>query len=326
MVLQSLPRRSSQLINRGASALVKFFEDDDDVVYLYGPAGSGKTYALDMLAQEYGYDIVRMKGPLTREVVNLYASANVFMVNRKLVLVDITDLSASDIKTLSEGGWGTTKLVIVGEEYPKKSPLRTHLGKQDYRYTAVKFHQFTKNDITGCLSLYALEMGVSISYEVINRIGDAADGDMRAARMCLKALIASEDEDALETFLPFSDMVYNNEIKKLFSGNRTKAREAVETFSPFVSILILRENILKFRPDDEVAMRLLYKYANLDADVTEQIIDLACYLGKHIKTYVYAYYRKAKPINPPSVDVDCSDAKKILYFTGFEKLMEDATG
>ena len=321
IVLQSLPKRSSQLVNKGASSLIKFFESDGDVLYLYGPAGSGKTMALDMLVREYGYEIVKAGGPFTSQIVDILASTALFMMNRKLVLVDVVGMKASDLKLLAEGVWGETKLVLVGEEFPKKSPIRTHFMKQDYKFIPVKFFPFQKEDITGCLSLYAMEMGVSVSYEIINKIADSADGDMRAARISLRSLIHSQDEEAVDIFLPFSDVVYNNEVKKLFSGNRGKAKEAIETFTPFVSILIMRENILKFLPERDDLIRYLYTYANLDIDTIDGLIDLACYLGKNIKTFTYVYYRRPTSLEIPKVNADCSDGKKILYFRQFERLM-----
>jgi len=276
-----------------------------------------------MLVREYGYEIVKAQGPFTKQVIDMLSSTPLFMMNRKLVLIDITDTNANDIKLLGNGIWGETKLVMIGEEFPKKSPIRTHFTKKDYKFLSVKFFPFSKEDITGCLSLYSLEMGVSVSYNIINKIAENADGDMRAARIALRSLIFSGDEAAVDIFLPYNDMVYNNEVKKLFSGNKEKAREAIETFTPFVSMLIMRENILKFLPERDDLIKYLYQYANLDRDTTDELIDLAYYLGKNIKTFTYAYYRKPTPLPVPQVNVDCSDGKKILYFSGFERLMND---
>lgn len=259
----------------------------------------------------------------TMEFVNLLASKSIFMTSRKLVLVDAgEDLPADDIKNLSNGVWKETKLVIIGEDYPKSSSIRTHFDKKDYKFMAVKFFPFANTDISGCLSLYALELEVNVSYEVINKIAEHAAGDMRAARTALRTLVASEDEEALEVFLPFGEQTYRSEIQKLFSGNRIKTAEAVETLTPFLSIMILRENILKFLPEDDKVIELLFKYANLDIDSTENLVDLACYLGNKIKTFSFLFYKKPKPYEVPNVDVDCSDGKKILYFRGFEKLMK----
>jgi DNA polymerase III delta prime subunit len=324
IILQSLPRRSSQLVNKGASALVKFFEADADVLYLYGPAGSGKSYALEMLAREYGYEILRTRPPFTDDIVGMLSSTLIFMQHRKLVLIDIgADLSANDIKTLSRAGWGTAKLVIVGEDFPKTSPIRTNFGNKDYKFVSVKFLPFEKNDVAGCLSLYALELGVSLSYEIINKIAEYADGDMRAARNSLKTLIASGDEDAVETFLPLGESVLRSDIAKLFSANEVKIREAIEALSPYLTMLIMRENILKFLPDDMLALKLLHEYANLDVEATDRLVGLATYLGKKIKTFAYVYYRNAKMAQVPEVFVDCSDGKKILYFSGFAELMKN---
>lgn len=320
ITLQSLPRRSSELNNKGAPALVKFFEMDADVLYLYGPVGSGKSFSLDMLMREYGYEELKTGPPFDSDKVSALCTKSFFLLNRKMVVIENGDaLKAADIKELSKGVWKETKLVIVGEAFPKKSPMRTHLAKQSFKFVPVKFSPFTENDIVGCLSLYGLELGVSTSYELLAKIAEYASGDMRAARMSLRTVVASESEESVDVFLSFSDQAFRGEVAKLFSDNKKAIQEAIASLSPFVSIMIIRENIIKFCPEKKVFLDLLNTYANLDIDYSAELVNLAYEVGKHVKKFSIVYYRKPKVITPPIIDVDCSDGKKILYFTGLAK-------
>jgi hypothetical protein len=320
ITLQSRPRRSSDLNNKGAPALVKFFETDGDVLYLYGPAGCGKSYSLEMLMREYGYEELKTSLPFDEDKVNALCARSFFLLNRKMVVIENGNaLKATDIKELSKGIWQETKLVIVGETYPKKSPMRTHFKKQEFKFVPVKFSPFTEHDIIGCLSLYGLELGVSISYELLAKIAEYASGDMRAARSSLRSVVASESEDSVDVFLPFSDRAFQSEVAKLFSRNKIGIREAIDSLSPYVSMMIIRENIIKFCPEEKSLLGLLNTYANLDIDYSAELVNLAYEVGKYVKKYSTVYYRKPKIITPPIIDVDCSDGKKILYFRGLAK-------
>lgn len=324
IILQSLPRRSSELNNKGAPALIKFFEMDADVLYLYGPAGSGKSFSLGMLMREYGYEELKTSPPFDKNKVDALCAKSFFLLNRKMVVIENGNLlKAVDIKELSKGVWKETKLVIIGETFPRKSPMRTHLAKQSFKFVPVKFSPFTQNDIVGCLSLYGLELGVSLSYELLAKIAEYATGDMRAARSSLRSIIASESEESVDVFLPFSDKMFQGEVAKLFSDDKPSIREAIETLSPYVSMMIIRENIIKFCPEEKIFLTLLHTYANLDIDFSEELINLAHAVGKKVKKYSVAYYRKPRVIDPPDIDVDCSDGKKILYFKGLAEYLGD---
>ncbi len=320
LLLQSIPKRSTELNNKGAPALIKFFQTDADVLYLYGPWGSGKTTGLEVLAEEYAYEILKTAPPFKQAKVDALCAKGVFMLNRKLVIVENANkLSASDIKELSEGTWKDSKLVLIGETFPKKSPMRTHFAKKAYKFIPVKFFPFTKDDIMGCLSLYGLELGVSISYELINKIAEYATGDMRAARISLRNIVASEDEESVDIFMPFSDTVFRNDVAKLFSADKIAIKESIDTLSPYITLMIIRENILRFCPKEKKLFGLLHTYANLDINYTTELVNLAYAVGKKIKTFNYLWYRKPKVMETPNIDVDCSDAKKIIYYTGVAK-------
>lgn len=319
-MIQSLPKKSSQLINKGASALVKFFESDIPVLYLYGNTGTGKTYAVDMLVREFGYEVVKPTPPFTKDDIDMLCTKPFFVIDKKLVIVDGRgDIKANDVRLLSEGRWDETRLIIIGDSYPKTSPIRTHFKNTAFKFAAIKFYPFEVNDIVGCLSIYALELGVQVSYDVLVKIAKHADGDMRVARIALRCLVHSGDEDAVDVFLPVGESSYINNVAKMFSKKKSDIKEAIDFFSPYVSMLIIRENIIKFCLEEIDLFDLLHQYANLDVDNVDELVNLAYLVGLKIKTFKYAYYRKSKSLGVPEVDVDCSDIKKILYYQGVMK-------
>jgi DNA polymerase III delta prime subunit len=316
---QSLPRKSSQLKNKNAASLVKFFESNTGVLYLYGETGSGKSYGVTLLAKEFGYETIYARSPFNEDVIRLISSSNL-IIDKKLIVVECADdLGAKELSILASGNWGENRLILIGDAYPKDSPIRTKFKEHSYGFDAIKFYPFEINDIVNCLSLYAIELGTSVTYDTILAIAKRANGDMRAARYSLKSLIASGDEDSVENFLPITENAYMDKIHELFSKDKNTIAGVVKMFTPYISLMIIRENILQFCPDNMVFLELLMQFANLKEEHEDNIVDLAYLVGRENRSYQVAYYRKATPIGVPEIDEDCSDTKKILYYTAFEK-------
>jgi hypothetical protein len=322
-VIRSLPTKSSQLKNKNASALISFFASDTPVLYLYGNAGTGKTFAVNMLAKEYGYEVLYISPPFDENMVIMASSSSLFMNDKKLIVVDVGDtLKVSDLNILSKGRWNETRLIIIGDTYSKTSPMRNAFKDMPYKFEAIKFHQFEEMDILSCLTMYAAELGARVSYESLLQIAKESAGDMRAARLCLRALIASGNEENIKSFLPLSDAAYFSNISKLFSENIEDVQEAVEFFGDYMTIQLIRKNIVAKLPNRPDLMYMLKMSSALTVDYADYLVQLACMVGRLSKTKKFVSFKKAVPFEVPNIQTKCSNAKKILYLGWFEKWNE----
>jgi hypothetical protein len=224
---------------------------------------------------------------------------------------------------LAKGRWGESRLVIMGDTYPKTSPMRFAFKDEPYKFTAIKFHAFANIDVLSCLTMYAGELGARVSYEKLNLIATMADGDMRAARISLRNLIASGDEGATSRFLPMGETMYYSIISRLFSNKIEDVEEAVDMFGDYMSIQIIRKNILKYASKEKRLMDILRSCATLESDFEGQLAQLGLITGNIIKKKKFTSYRKVKGIEVPDVDTKCSNVKKILYMRGFDKCLEN---
>jgi hypothetical protein len=322
-IIRSLPVKSSQLKNRNAATLIQFFSSDTAVLYLYGDTGTGKTFAVNMLAKEYGYEILYLEPPFDNARVQAASSYSLFANDKKLVIIDSGDeLKSADTKALAMGYWGESRLIIIGDTYPRVSPLRTAFKKQPYKFIAIKFHQFDEMEILGSLTMYAAELGARVSYEILLKIAQASSGDMRAARNSLKAIIASGTGEDVDCFLPLSENAYYNNINKLFSEDLDDVRDATEYFGMYISIQILRKNLIARMSNRPDLMYMLKMCSELGETYTEYLIQLASMIGMIMKGKKYIPYTKPIPFDVPQINTKCSDVKKILYLRGFEKCQE----
>jgi len=319
-VIRSLPTKSSQLKNKNAATLISFFSSDTAVLYLYGEPGTGKSFAVDMLAKEYGYDVIHLEPPFDNHVVQAASACSLFTNDKKLIIIDVGDsMKAPDLKALAKGYWGESRLVIIGDTYPRASPLRNAFKKQPYKFTAIKFHQFDEMEILGSLTMYAGELGARVSYETLLHIAQESAGDMRAARLSLKALIASRDVQEIKCFLPLSENAYFSNVNKLFSRDSEDVREGVEYFGAYISIQIMRKNLIARMPDRYDLMYLLKMCSELGENFEGYLIQLGSLIGRVMKSKKYLSYSKPTPFEVPDVNVNCSSVKKVLYFRGFDK-------
>ena len=322
-VLQSLPKKSSQLRNKNASSLIKFFESDAGVLYLYGPAGSGKTTGVEILAREFGYELIYAEPPFDIDKVSSLSACSLFLSDKKMIVVDIgVDMKADILKILAEGFWGETRLVIIGTTYAKANPMRRAFKDRDYKFVAIKFYQFDEMDVVGCLSMYAAELGARVSYDTLVKIAKEAAGDMRSARMSLRLLITSGYEDAVDCFLPVGETAYFNNLNKLFGKNIGDVESAIEYFGPYLILYIIRNNLMYRLPDRMDFMEILKDCNYSSVDLSSYIVDLAYIVGRNLKGVKHKAYKKAKKISVPDIEVNCSDVKKIMHYRGFHTWQE----
>lgn len=311
--IKSIPKKSSQLSNRNARQLISFFESQDGILYLYGPSGSGKTFGVELLAEEFAYDVIYIEPPFSRE--ELFSISSSGLLVRKMVLIDCgVDLSKANLMLLGEQDWSDTRLIIIGQEYPKDSPIRSVFKDNKNGFRAVKFYKFDVNDILGSLSTYSWELGVMVSYDVIKKIAEAADGDMRSARIALKAMIASKSERYVNTFLPMSEHTYFSLYDKLFSGKVEDIEDAVNVFGSYVSMIILRNTILKSEYSEDLLDIMQILTLNLE-NSQDMVIDIA----KLLEGVKSERYMKPAKLEVPDIDVKCSSMKKLLYLRGYAK-------
>jgi DNA polymerase III delta prime subunit len=312
------PVVSCDLVNPAVKKLIDIFSEGFEVLYVYGPPGTGKSLALQLLLDEYNYEVFNLqKMPNTEIEVQALSRHNSLLESKPIaVLVDgIDQLTKKDISTLMKGDWNYNKLILVGSTWKRGNPLARIKKNKKFDFKKVKFAEFEESIITNLLLRLALKYKSSLTLNERTRIAKESKGDLRKALDCTKYYLLGGRKD-LDAFLPTGEEQYFNRIRKMFSGDYESALEEVESFGWYFSIMIMAENLKEKK--DAAFLEVLAKLNNGKLKEKERYLALfACEMskkhgkGKYSK-WVFPKRRKKEEDRDP--DVLCSAIKKELYF------------
>lgn len=317
--LELEPVFSHDLINPSVKKLAKMFRDGFEVLYVYGPTGSGKSKAVELLLEENGIlPYFLDKIPDTILGVQALSRYSDLLDKRPIaVVVDGIDrFSKKDMGRLLKGDWNYNKLIMIGYRWKRSGNPLQPLSKSKFVFKKIKLDAFKTDDVVNLLLRVAMKYKIPLTLEERNKIAEASNGDLRKAINTAKNYLLGGRKD-LDVFLPHSEKTYHNRVKRIFGGDFNTALEEIEAFGWYYSVMILIENLAGKKDADEL-VEILMSIAMLKMQDRERYLALiACDMsrkyskGKYTK-WVFPKRRKKEELS--EVVAKCGNIKKELYF------------
>ncbi|GBC68758.1 hypothetical protein HRbin01_00443 [archaeon HR01] len=198
------PKRISEIV--GNKAAVESFlkwmsgwetgRPSKKAALLYGPAGVGKTSTVYAYASERGYDVVEVNASDTRtkdKIESIIGSASQFSTiegsRKKIILVDEVD----GVDTKADSGGISALVKVVSETripivLVANDPWDQRLAPLREKCEMIKYTRIHKASIASHIKKIADMEKLDISVDVIRRLAEKSEGDIRAAINDLQAL------------------------------------------------------------------------------------------------------------------------------------------
>lgn len=313
------PVLSCEMINPAIKKLDDLFENGFNVIYIYGPTGTGKSLAVELLIDEYDYAVYTFDDDIKdiKQVIALSRFKSLLDPRKTVVLVDgIDQYSKDNLELLAKGDWNFNKLILIGENYPKKAnPLAPFSKSKKYSFKKIKFSKIDEREMRLIVSTLAGKYKKPMLKETVDKIVKASDGDVRKLLNITKNYFLAGGD--VETFLPQCEETEFNRVRRIFSGNFEDALEEIENFGWYYSIMIIQSN-LEGKKDSERLMEVLMTLSQNKSQDRERLLAvLACKIhekytkGKYTK---WIFPKKAAKSEKSNIDALCSDMKKEMYF------------
>ncbi|ODS42701.1 MAG: hypothetical protein MSIBF_05205 [Candidatus Altiarchaeales archaeon IMC4] len=142
---------------------------------LHGAQGTGKSSLVEALARETGWDIVEISDENIPSAKTICETASIFG-GRKLILIDNAD-EIRDIKEVAEIVKSTKNPMVLTTTDLKSKRLATVKKSCE----EVQVRRMTSASIEKFLALILKKEGVEPDMEVVKKIAENANGDLRAA-------------------------------------------------------------------------------------------------------------------------------------------------
>ncbi len=230
------PVLSCELVQPAAEKLYDIFKKGFDILYVYGPTGTGKSLAVEMFIDENNLAVHYLdKVPDTKLEVEALSRYNSLTDVRVVAVVvdDMDRLTKKQLSTLLSVPWRHNRLILIGSKWKRiNNPLARIAKNKKIVFKKIKFDKFKDETISAVLLRLALKYKTSMSLEERIKIAKAANGDMRKAMNAAKNYILSGKYD-LESFIPESEDAYFNRVRRMFGGNYEEALEEVESLVLF---------------------------------------------------------------------------------------------
>jgi replication factor C large subunit len=192
---------------------------------LYGPAGVGKTSLVLAYGREYGYDVVEVNASDWRNEEKMkavvgessqYASLDGY--SKKIILVDEVDGIAG---REDAGGISALRKIINETRVPivmvANNPWDQKLAPIREQSVMIEFKRLSKTAITKRLKEICEREGIKVPDDVLNKLAERSEGDLRSAIMDLQAVAAGKNtltEKDLEV------LGERNRVKEIFEALR----------------------------------------------------------------------------------------------------------
>jgi replication factor C large subunit len=207
-------------------------------LFLYGPTGIGKTVIVEALANEMGYNLIRLNASDKRTADEIGKTITTTKMKDlfhrgKIILVDeMEGLSGGD-----RGAVGAIVKLIKESEFPVflvgSDPYLTKLRSLRTYCTLVKMSKVPTPSIEKRLREIAQKEGIEVKEDVLKILARFSQGDMRSAIMDLqmasknKKIIGKEDMEAIG-YRDRGSSIFETLPSLFNSGNIKAARIALE--------------------------------------------------------------------------------------------------
>ncbi|MEM0079536.1 MAG: replication factor C large subunit [Nitrososphaerota archaeon] len=193
--------------------------------FLYGPAGIGKTSLVLAYAKEYGYDIVEVNASDWRNEEKMKAIVGESSLNatldgstKKIILVDEVDGIAG---REDAGGIAALRKIITTTRVPivlvANNPWDQKLAPIRDQALMIEFKRLSKTVVYKRLKEICEKEGVKIPDNVLMKLAEKSEGDLRSAINDLQALAGSRET---VTEKDVDILGERNRVKEIFEALR----------------------------------------------------------------------------------------------------------
>lgn len=272
----------------------KSWDQDSDVLILYGPAGVGKSSAAKALAKEMGWEITEMNASdkRTKNEVNKIAgeSSETASISgsKRLIILDEADnfhghKDRGGSKAVNELAKNATQpvILIANDFYELSRSLRNKTRE-------IEFNRVDETEVAKHLRSICEQENITYKIDELKRIAKNANGDVRAAvnnlekygynadKLHVSADVSGSKRDATENIFPMLDQILKN-------GSPENARKTVRNLdmTPRELFRWLEQNIY-----------YEYKREELENGINS-LSSASVWLGRVRKTQNYKFWRYA---------------------------------
>lgn len=313
------PEFSIDLLNPAVKKLRSIIDADDfDVLYVYGPSGTGKSLAISLLFNEAGFDIYYLdKVPDNpNDVDGISKTSSILSDNSRRVVVvdDITRFTKKEVKMLYHGDWGKTKLVLVGSELRRTDGHITGFSKR-FRFKKVKFNKFSNELLERVLAKFLLKHKVPIQYNDKKRLAEFADGDIRKLLMMAR-LYTYVYPMSVDTVLETTGYKYNRRLDKFFSTNFDDVLEEIINYGWYYSAIIIFTNLLRMHKVYDIIEVLLRIIEDDTVNKEQYLAIIAMEMARRRRRGGWTFPSNKKITMEYNRQILASPLKQYLYYGG----------
>ena len=226
-------------------------------IMVYGPSGSGKNIALEMISRELNFDLCELASSDFRDynsirngILNSATQMSLFRKGR-IILID-------EIESPESGMMRAVREIVRQSRFPVVLMTSNPFTKQLYELrkmsAMIRFDKIRHDAIRGFLEDVAKKEGIKYEDKAISQLARIADGDVRSALIDMEAIgEVTESSILLLGKRRFEQSVFETTKIILKSMDSENARAAIEQSEkdPEEIFWWLEENICREYDDPE---------------------------------------------------------------------------
>lgn len=267
---------------------------ENPALLFYGPPGVGKSSAAQALAEEKGWDLIelnasdqRTKKKIERKAGTAANYGSLTSENEKrLIVLD----EADNVHGNADRGGNKAISQLLSESH---NPIIL-IGNDQYdipqnikrKCKSVNFRRLRKSSIAKVLREIAKEEGIDVEPEVLDKLGERANGDLRSAINDLQAIAEGREKVTLED-LSTENRDREIDIFKALS-NLKKTRDAQEAREIMWSLDETPDETIDWI--EENLSKIMGNIPDL-ADAYEKLSRADIFLGRANRKQVYDFWK-----------------------------------
>ncbi|HIE33710.1 MAG TPA: AAA family ATPase, partial [Candidatus Altiarchaeales archaeon] len=272
---------------------------------LYGPSGTGKSCIVECITNEFNLDMVEITDDNIDNAVSISQTSSLYG-NRKLIVVDNVD-QIRDMRKVTEFLKETRNpTILVTSDFSSR-----RLGNVKRLCEKIQTRRLTSASIKNLLFRICKSEGISADNDVLMRIAENSNGDVRAAINDLETIakgknrITMKDAEVLET-RDRSIEVYKTLSLILMKKDAMEAYRSMSDLNeqPRDVLLWIDENLPRIYRDRKDIERSYYYLSRSDV-----------FLGRIIRRQYWGFLRYVNALMSLGVNVSRKDG---INFTRYQ--------